>query len=153
EWNDVKHVIIIPTYNESVEVLTKALNSLKNQVNISKKNLIVVLGMEERAVKAGAKERAKTLLSMYKKEFGMMFDTYHPAGLPGEIPGKASNEAWAAKEAKKVMEKNGMNIKDATITSCDSDTIFDKNYFAALNYHFIKNPNRYVRFWQSTIFW
>src|SRR5690606_17260402 len=70
EWNDVKHVIIIPTYNESVEVLTKALNSLKNQVNISKKNLIVVLGMEERAVKAGAKERAKTLLSMYKKEFG-----------------------------------------------------------------------------------
>ncbi|MFH1561520.1 MAG: glycosyltransferase family 2 protein, partial [Patescibacteria group bacterium] len=65
-----------------------------------------------------------------------------------------SNESWAAKETKKILvDKLGWSIDRLTITSCDADTCFHPNYLAALGYHFGSDPKRYLRFWQSPIFW
>ena len=61
----------------------------------------VVLAMEERA--SGAHQRAKTLLKKYRGKFGKIIATFHPANITGEIIGKASNEAWAAKKIKKLL--------------------------------------------------
>lgn len=151
KWKKVRHLIIIPNYNESVEVLSRNLESLTKQKNINQNQLWVVLAMEERA--ANARERAKILFEQYQGKFGRLLATFHPHNLPGEIIGKASNEAWAAKEAKKILiNQESYGIKKVTITSCDSDACFHPRYFSALTYHFALDPNRYVRFWQSPIF-
>lgn len=150
-WDEIKHVIIIPAYNESEKVISLALDSLQNQKQINKKNLLVILAMEARA--DGAKTRAENLINKYKKDFGWLRATYHPDGLKGEVRGKAANEAWAAKRAKEWMDEENIDIDKTTVTSCDVDTIFHELYFAALTYKFAVNEQRYLTFWQSPIFW
>ena len=63
-WEDIKHLIIIPNYNESVEKLSTSLRSIANQKHIKKDQLFVVLAMEERA--EGAHERADQLVKKFK---------------------------------------------------------------------------------------
>lgn len=150
-WDDIKHVIIIPNFNETEEKLTKSLRAFASQNQIDKKNLYIFLAMEKRA--EGAVERAKNLTSRFKDEFGMLISTFHPADILGEIKGKASNEAWAAKVAKKILDENGIDIANVTVTSCDADARFHRLYFSSLTYHFATNNNRYLRYWQSPILW
>ncbi|MFH1602075.1 MAG: hypothetical protein ABIB61_03915 [Candidatus Shapirobacteria bacterium] len=152
EWDKIKHIIIIPNYNETAEKISDSLQALAKQKKIDKKKLIVVLAMEERF--AGAQKKARVLLSQYKGKFGELLATYHPASIEGEVIGKASNESWAAKQVKKeLIEKRNWDIKYLTVTSCDSDARFNPLYFASLTYHFAKNPQRHLRFWQAPIFW
>ncbi len=153
KWKEVNHIIVIPNYNEGVETISKNLDSLARQKNINpKEKLNVVLAMEQRA--EGHKERAEELISNYKDKFNRIFSTYHPADIPGEIKGKASNEAWAAKKAKKILvDEEGIDINKLTITSCDADARFNQNYFGALTYKFSKSPKRHKTFWQAPIFW
>lgn len=152
KWREIKHLIIIPNHNESIEVLSRNLDSLVRQKNINKGQFWVVLAMEERAT--GAPKRAKILLKKYQGKFGKLLVTFHPPNIPGEIKGKASNEAWAAKEVKRTfIEKEGHEINKFTITSCDADAQFHPLYFSALTHRFATNPQRYFRFWQSPVFW
>jgi len=151
EWNKIQHLVVIPNYMESVAKIAGNLSSLANQKDIDIKKLHVVLAMEERA--AGHKERAAELTAQFAGKFGHLWVTIHPEGLVGEIKGKASNEAWGAKEAEKKLLKLGYRLENITITSCDADAIFHPRYFSALTYNFAVNQNRYLRFWQSPIFW
>lgn len=151
EWDKVRHVVIIPNYNESVEKITGTLGSLAAQRQLDIKKMIVVLAMEERA--AGSHDRARELMKQFKGRFGMLFATFHPDGIVGEVRGKASNETWAARETEKKLKAKGIPIDMATVTSCDADTNFHQMYYAGLTYHFATNKNRYIRFWQSPIFW
>ncbi len=152
-WDKIKNIILIPNYNESVNTLSRNLNSLANQQGINpKEKLVVVLAMEQRA--EGHRQRAEELINKFKDKFKLLTATYHPPDIVGEIKGKASNEAWAAQKIKQqLVDRQGWNIDYLTVTSCDADAEFHRQYFACLNYHFAKNPKRYLRFWQSPIFW
>jgi hypothetical protein len=152
EWTKIKHLIIIPNYNESVDKIASSLDQLVNQQEINPHHLAVVLAMEERA--PDARQRAQALLEKFRGCFGEFFATYHPGNLANEIKGKASNEAWAAKKAKKyLVEQKKWPLYCLTITTCDADARFHSQYFAALTTAFALNPQRYLRFWQSPIFW
>jgi len=149
-WEEIKHLIIIPNYNESVEKLSTTLDCFVKQKNIDKDQLLVVLAMEKRA--EGSHKRAKQLVKKYKGKFGELITTFHPDGLPGEVRGKASNEAWGAKQAKKILiKKKKFDIDKMTITSCDADACFHPRYFSNLTYTFALNSERDYRFWQSPI--
>mgnify|MGYP001052504855 CR=1 FL=1 len=150
DWEEIRHVVIIPNAGETAEKLSQNLDSLKEQA-LGPEKLFVVLAMEERV--KGSKETAETLLEKYRGVFGRLWVTFHPANLPGEVVGKASNEAWAAKRAKEKLLAEGFNLKNLTLTSCDADAQFHPKYFKALTYEFATNPERYLRFWQSPIFW
>ena len=56
----------------------------------------VYLAMEERESEAVA--MAETLISRWARCFLRIDFTLHPVGIPGEAPGKSSNESWAAKQ-------------------------------------------------------
>jgi hypothetical protein len=149
DWEWPRHMVIIPNYKESEGGLARTLDSLAAQSNA--RQLVVVMAMEAREPAARAK--AARLIMRFRTRFGDMFATYHPAGLPGETPGKGSNEAWAAREAHtRLIENAGYDIDRFTITSCDADAVFHEQHFAALNYLFLANPDRYRTFWQPTIF-
>ncbi len=152
EWNEIRHIVLIPSYKEPVPVLAETLDSLANQEDFDTNKMAVILAMEQRD--DASHQTAKELIARYQKKFGKIMATFHPNNLPGEIIGKASNETWAAKEAKKkLIDKLDWHIKKVTVTSCDADTLFNRKYFSCLTYQFAKNPNRYLRFWQSPIFW
>lgn len=148
-WDWARHMVIIPNYNESEEGLARTLDSLAAQENASQ--LVIVMAMEAR--EKGADRKASRLVARYRSRFHDMFATFHPAGLPGETPGKGSNEAWAAREAYLyLIERGGDDIGRYSITSCDADAVFHPRHFAALNYLFLTAKDRYRTFWQPTIF-
>ena len=97
-WFDVYHIVILPFFREPQELVRQSLESVARS-SYPKNKIIVVLGAEERAgPEAG-------LLSEYlQKEYGDKFFRFiiahHPYNLPGEMPGKGSNETWALKEAR-----------------------------------------------------
>src|SRR5688572_7141921 len=97
-------------------------------------------------------ERKKTLQKNFKNVFADLVFTLHPPGLPGEVVGKSSNSAWAAKEFKKQMSKHKeWDIDHMTISSMDMDVVLHPNHFACVTYKFLDDPNRYRKIWQGAI--
>ncbi len=149
DWNRIHHIVVIPTYKEPLHILRRTLNGLKKQT-FPRKSLTVILSFEKREGKA-AKEKSLKLKEEFKGIFGNLLITFHP-DLPGEIKGKSSNTAWAAKIAKKkVVDEQGINIDYVTITSNDADAILHSQYYAYLTFSFLDNPQRYTKIWQSAI--
>ncbi len=156
KYRDIHHVIVISSYKEPNEVIEMAIGSLAAQTDIDTKKLHVVLGQEERAGKENNQRTIDYFSQKYKNTFGDLIFTEHPANIEGEIVGKHTNERWAAQYFKKHFidsPKATLKLENLTLTSCDVDTIFNPKYFSALTYFFASNPKRYLRFWQSPIFW
>jgi len=153
-YRDINHVIIISSYREPIEVIEMAFTSLASQIDIDLKKIHVILAQEDRAGLKNNQETINYFKNKYKNTFGSLIFTSHPSDTPGEIAGKHSNEAYAAKYFKtNYFDNNKLKLANCTLTSCDVDTIFNPKYFSALTYNFAKNPMRYFRFWQSPIFW
>lgn len=149
-WDDVHHVVIIPNYRETSEKLRRTLDRLASQEDASWQ-LTVVLAMEAR--EAEAAEKASALVEEYAESFAHIFATLHPVDLPGEVQGKSSNEAWAAREAKsRLVDDLGYDLGNITVTSCDADSLFHPRFFACLTYKFCTERERHRRFWQAPIF-
>ena len=150
-WDDVRHMVIIPTYKESVEKLSATLGKLAES-EVAREKLLVVIAMEE--ADADAPARFETLKERFGHDFLALVGTTHPKDIPGEVRGKSSNEAWAAKRAKRLFcDEMGFDLDLMTVTSCDADTLFHPRYFSALTYYFATNPRRYRLFWQGPIFY
>ena len=58
-WQELYHLIVVPTYNESAEILRETLSALRDS-DYPKGKMIVVLAVEEQAGKETQK-RAKIL--------------------------------------------------------------------------------------------
>jgi len=150
----IHHVVLISDYKEPVEVVDMAVSSLAAQKQISPKKIFVVIGQEERAGDKFNQPTIDYFTNKYKDTFAALYFPIHPGNIPGEIAGKHTNEAWAAKSFKKdFIDTKKISIDYLTLSSCDVDTIFNPTYFAALSYHFALSPRRYLSFWQSPIFW
>jgi hypothetical protein len=149
-WEAVRHVVIIPNYKELESKLMRCLDSMAAEP--AARQIIVVLAMEDR--EPGAREKATYIERIYAGRFDAIFSTFHPADIAGEVRGKSSNEAWAARETERwLIERGGYKLDHLTITSCDADTIFHPAHFDALTCKFATDPNRYLRFWQAPIFY
>jgi len=156
KYRDVNHVIIISSYKEPKEIIEMAFSSLASQIDINLKKLHVILAQEARAGQQNNQATLNYFQNKYKNIFGSLIFTEHPSNLPGEIAGKHTNEAWAARYFKRNYldnKKSKIKIENCTLTSCDVDTIFNPKYFSALTYYFASAKDRYYKFWQSPIFW
>jgi hypothetical protein len=151
DWKEVKHVIVLPTYKEPVEILERTLEALKNQT-IGPKQIIPVIGFEERAGVDSNKEKERELRKKFGKVFAGLYFTYHPAERVGEVVGKSSNASWAGKEFRKELDKHeDWVMEKMTISSVDCDVALHPNHLAALTYNFLDDPNRYKKIWQGAI--
>lgn len=149
DWHKVRHIIIIMVANEGAEVYERTLQALAQQT-FPLKQIAVVMATEERfpAGQIGCENLRKSL----GNKFGAYIISVHPAAIPGEIKGKSSNEAWAAREAKRILvDEKGWDIRYITVTSNDTDAILDKQYFSYLTFKFLDDPQRYRKFWQPAI--
>ena len=150
DWGDVRHVVIIPNYKESEQKLRETLTALA-EADGARESVIPVLAMED--LEADAAEKARVLAEEFVDRFYHLMVTFHPGNLPGEVRGKSSNQAWAARRAvEELVDGLHLRLDDLTVTSCDADTIFPRQYFECLTHHFATEPRRYTRFWQAPIF-
>jgi cellulose synthase/poly-beta-1,6-N-acetylglucosamine synthase-like glycosyltransferase len=145
----IHHLVVLPNFNEPEEILIRTLQSLTVQAD-ARHNLTVVLGMEER--EPGARDKAEAVLAMYKGSFYRLMATFHPSNLPGEAPGKGTNETWAVRCAREeLVHRLGIPLNQIVVTAIDSDSILHPHYFAELTRQFAADPRRYSLVWQAPI--
>jgi cellulose synthase/poly-beta-1,6-N-acetylglucosamine synthase-like glycosyltransferase len=135
-WKNLWHLVILPMYAEPYTVVSETFERLI-QANYPLKKLIVVLATEERAGE-GTQETARRITDVYKERFGHFIVTTHPADIEGELSGKGSNQAWAAKVVKKqLIDPVGIPYKNIIVSVFDVDTQVYPEYFGILTYKFL----------------
>lgn len=146
EYKRCKHIVIIPEYKEPLHILRRTLDNLCLQ-DTPKEKIIVVLATEGKDIDAD--QTSALIKKEYGKKFGAFLVTKHILS-PGEIVGKSSNMAWAAKEA---VQQLGDFVEPTytTITSCDADALLHPKYFSCLAYKFLTDDKNAFHFYQGAI--
>lgn len=142
-WNDLWHLVILPTYNESAEILATCLQSVAND-RFPNDRLIVVLAMEERAGES-ANEKAVAMRERFSTIFPNFLITFHPQGIVGELKGKGANQAWAARQAvREIIDPRGLDYDRILVSVFDIDTVISDQYFFCLTHKFltVSQPHR-----------
>ncbi len=140
-WEEVCHLVILPMYKESYEVVAGTFESLLN-TNYPKEKMIVVLALEKRAGES-AQAVAKKIGARFGQKFFRFLETMHPDDIVGELAGKGSNETWAIKEVKeKIIDKLGVPYENIIVSVFDIDTVVYQEYFGRLSYVFLATPDR-----------
>lgn len=143
---EVRHVVLVPNYKEPLDVLIRTLEGLAIQ-HEARERIIAVLAMEER--EPGSRRKGEELAARFADRFLNVLVTVHPADLPGELACKAANMTWAAAEARAQLDRLGIPVERATITSCDADSVMHPSYYAAVSHLFAHDERRWRRFWQA----
>jgi len=137
KWEPIRHLVILPVAGEPYEVVRESMDALAH-VNYPKENMIFVLAREERIPESAV--IAERIEKEFASVFGRFLATAHPDGLTGEIPGKGSNEAWAAREVqKKIIDAEKIPHEDILVSVFDADTQVSPEYFGILTHAFLTN--------------
>lgn len=141
------HVIIIPEFHEPIHILRRTLNNLSNQ-DFPQSKLVVVLATEAKDPEALITSRI--LKQEFEHKFGRFIVTRHTLK-NGEVAGKSSNMAWAARQVVRTIKEWGIPLTYITITSCDADALLHPKYFSYLTHSFLTDPKRADHFYQGAI--
>ena len=138
--SEVLNVVIIATYNESIDVLQPTLESVKN-TTYDNRNIILVIAYEERggaAIEATVKELKRKYDGVFK-EFWLV---KHPDGLKNEVVGKGPNITYAGKVVAENLKDRGVGFDKVLVTTLDSDNRPSEKYFDYATYEFIVREDR-----------
>lgn len=136
---ELYHLIVLPTYEESFEVLETSIESYRNADYPSDK-IMLVISKEERAGKE-TKDVPQRIKEKYKDIFMDIVTTEHPDGITGEMKGKGANAHWAGHAAKDLLDSKGIAYEDVIVSYFDVDTVVHKEYFSSLTYKYLTVPN------------
>jgi hypothetical protein len=137
--DDMIHVIMIATYNETREVVEPTIKSVIAS-DYDMKKVILVLAYEERGG-PGIEAQSVALVEEYKGTFMHAMAIKHPADIPGEIRGKGGNIVFAGRVLQKYLEQQQIDPLRAIVTTLDSDNRPHAQYLAALSYMYAIYPD------------
>lgn len=138
-WKDLRHLIVLPTLKEPIEILRACFQSLcESKYPLNK--FIVVLAGEERDLDNFLKN-AEIIEREFGDKFLKLLVTVHPDNIVGELKGKGANIHWAGKKAKELIDRMEISYKDIVVSCFDIDTRSHPQYFAYLAYKYLAHPN------------
>jgi len=139
-WQDIYHIVFLPLYKESYDIVFASLEGLLKS-NYPKSKMVIVLCWEERGGDQ-TREVAKAIEKSYKNKFLEFIPIMHPATLPNEIPGKGSNTAYAAKIVREsFVERLNIPHDKIIVSNFDVDTVVYPEYFSVLTHTFLTTPD------------
>ena len=138
-WQRIYHLVFLPTYGESIDILRASVGSLA-QVHYPLDKFIVVLAGEARD-----REHFLKNAEIIKQEFGHAFGhflvTLHPDDIVGEIAGKGSNNCWAGHRAQELIDTLEIPYEDIVVSTFDVDSCAHPDYFAYLTHTYLTVPD------------
>jgi hypothetical protein len=146
-WKDIWHLVVLPIYNESEEIIRASLSAIEKD-NFPNNRLIVALTIEERSGE-DYRKKAEIIKQEFADKFGYFFIVFHPDGIEGELRGKGSNQLWCIKQLKKnLLDKENFDYDKILISVFDIDTVVRSGYFFALTYKFLTIDHPYKASYQ-----
>ncbi|MBI5879616.1 MAG: glycosyltransferase family 2 protein [Chloroflexi bacterium] len=143
----VQHVVVLPNYDERIEILRQTLDRLA-LAEYPREQISVVLAMEDR--ETGSQEKAELLSAEYAGRFGHFWITLHPL-LPDETAGKGANLAYCLRQISKRAEELGWDPSQVMVTTLDADTRLHPQFLAALAVRFLEVPDPTRKFFQGML--
>ncbi len=137
EWKEYHHLILLPRYNESLQVIGPAIDAVINS-DYPKEKIFLAIGLEAKN-KIGSDE-IREFAQKYQEKIGGIFVTEHPVGLPGEIAGPATNRNWMVKESLKELEKRGIKQTKVLATTLDADFAIHHQLLAGALHKYLSTP-------------
>ncbi len=137
---ELYHVVIIATYNESQAIIHPTIDSVIESAGFSNRKTVFFLAYEERASEQKKTETLETL-KIYSSKFYHAEAVEHKVEF-GEIPGKGANATLTARRVAQWVEKAGIDPSRVIVTVLDADNRPDKNFFSILSYVYISAENR-----------
>ncbi|MBI3313167.1 MAG: glycosyltransferase family 2 protein [Candidatus Omnitrophica bacterium] len=134
------HLVLFPITREPKQVVEAGIQALTKSI-FSCKRIIPVLAVEERAEEK-FHEMARLLRTEYRDHFFDFLMILHPKDIPGEARVKGANVTYAAKQAAVFLRSKNIPFENVIVSCFDADTVAPPEYFAALTYHFMRNPDR-----------
>jgi len=114
-WQDVWHLVVLPTYNENIDIIRASLTAIA-QDGFPAEKMIVALAIEERAGPSGH-EKAAIIQQEFADKFGRFMIVFHPDGIEGELKGKGANQGWCVKQVKTdLIDKEGFDYHKILIS-------------------------------------
>lgn len=138
EWEDIRHLIFLPTLDEDINVIRHTFDALKES-SYPQKKMIVILAGEEREKESFTKI-SEQITKEYGDVFGDLLITLHPANVEGEVAAKGANLNYAGREVQKYVDTHGWDYDKLIVSSFDIDTVVHKEYFAHLTYTYLHHP-------------
>ncbi len=139
-WQEIYHLVILPMVNEPYGVVSETFSQLEKS-NYPSDKLIVVLAIEERAGQQ-AQDVAQKIKQNFGDKFYKFIVTTHPKDLPNEMPGKGSNESWAAQQVQKeIIDALKIPYENILVSVFDVDTQVYSEYFGILTYTFLTSDD------------
>lgn len=140
DWRKIIHVVLLPTANEGAEIIEPAIQSIADG-NFPNKQIIILLATEERENEENRLKKVNYLQNKFKGVFRDFLVTTHEVAA-GELKCKASNATYAAKKLVSYLDEHKIDYKNVIFSNFDCDSVSHREYFAALTYAYITNPNR-----------
>ncbi|HLT60217.1 MAG TPA: glycosyltransferase family 2 protein [Microlunatus sp.] len=140
DLDQLHHLVVFPTYNESPEILRQSIGAIED-ANYDPRNITVCVTFEERSP-VWTPDVIAELEDRFRGSFARFLTTRHPDGLPGEERVKGANLTWGAQYARKVLHAAGLTDDQIVVSAFDADTRASRDYFAALADAHLSNPNR-----------
>jgi len=139
-WEDVVHVVMLPTATEGPENIDPALKAIKDS-NYPNDKIIILLATEERENKEKREAKVKFLKDKYGDCFADFLVSTHIVA-DGEMKCKASNTTYAAKELQKYLDKKNIDYKRVILSNFDCESVAHTEYFGILTFEYIIDGRR-----------
>mmetsp|Transcript_104138 Transcript_104138/g.269661 ORF Transcript_104138/g.269661 Transcript_104138/m.269661 type:complete len:635 (+) Transcript_104138:149-2053(+) len=132
------HVVIVCSYKEPIEVLTRTFDSIAEQRGLRQPPIAVFAAESRDPSWQDAYGEVKKVCS---GRLARLMSTEHIL-CEGECAGKSANENWAAREVfRQLVDGQGENPFEIMITIVDADSILSPTYLAHVEASFRSQPD------------
>ena len=131
------HLIVLPTYKESMEILSPAFEAVANST-YPKKKIFLAVGFEAWADQIQVENVIKSL-NKYKSKIAGVFTTIHELG-EDEVKGPGSNRNLMIKNAVKELKKMGIKPSSVLTTTLDADFAIHPQFLSGALHKYLSTP-------------
>lgn len=147
--NDITHIILIPVYNESFNVVNDTISSIQYSDYDLKNRVVVVITYEERTGK-DIEDMVLRIKDTFNSKFKAIICNKHILKTT-EVPGKGANITSASDVIIKYCNNNSVKPRNAIVTTLDADNIISNEYFRLLDLTYCSTLNPEKASFQPTI--
>ncbi|NLE30847.1 hypothetical protein GX618_01050 [Candidatus Dojkabacteria bacterium] len=151
-FNELEYIYLCPVYKEGLEVLDPSFDAWAKS-DIGADRIHVIVAMEEKTAKDIQIPQFNTLKKKYGDKFASMEYYVHPSGIQGEAAGvKGANINWAMRNYVKKIEKEGKDIHNYMLITCDCDLRPHPKYLSAITYKYLTADLPDQKYYTSAVY-